>query len=242
MPKKKKKEGGKPPSWLTTFGDMNNLLLTFFVLMFTTAEIDGEKLRLILSPFNGSMGPLTGGMTLEPGKLSEMGHSIESLPSTTKGSKLAMAYEKAISYLRPEVIAQRINITIEERGIIITLGSDFYFKPGSSELNNEAKQLLQRIYNVFSSIPNLIQIEGHTDNTTIAPGSRMYDIEKIQNNWDLGYERASNVLVFLEDLGIGKRRLSAVSFGDTRPLESNDSPKGRAYNRRVEIIVKRDSN
>lgn len=235
---KKQKCNNKGPSWLTTFADMNNLLLTFFVLMYTTAEVEGEKLRLILSPFQGGLGPLKGGMTLEVGKLAEMGNSIEKLPSTEKGSKLAKSIEKAISLLQPEILAKKVRVSLEERGIVITLGSDFYFKPGSADLNEDAKVVLQRIYKTFANIRNLIRIEGHTDNTPITPGSVLY--KKFKSNWELSAQRAINVLEYLNSLGIDKRRLSAVAFGDTRPIETNDVPEGRAYNRRVEIIILRD--
>jgi chemotaxis protein MotB len=177
-------------------------------------------------------------MTLEVGKLAEMGHTIEKLPSTEKGAKLAKSFEKAISLLQPEMLSKKITIRLEERGIVITLGSDFYFKPGSAELNDDAKRVLHLIYKTFADIPNLIRVEGHTDNTPILPGSELS--KKFKSNWELSSQRAINVLKYLIDLGIDKRRLSAAAYGDTRPVETNDVPEGRAYNRRVEIIILRD--
>lgn len=241
MPKERKKqeEKGKAPSWLTTFGDMNNLLLTFFVLMFTTAEIEGEKMRLILSPFTGGLGPLKGGMTLEAGQFAEMGNNIEKLPSQEKGQKLSTAIEKAISYLSPEIIAKRVQVRLDERGVVITLGSDFYFKPASAELNEDAKEVLQTIFKVLMMIPNLIKVEGHTDNTPIPFGSNTFQLYK--DNWELSGARALAVLRYLTDLGFDPERISYAGYGDTRPIESNDTPEGRAYNRRVEIIILRES-
>ena len=71
--KKKKKGGAAPtPGWMVSYGDMTTLLLTFFVFMFTTATIDGQEFRLVLTAFRGSLGMLTGGMTLQKGRLEEM--------------------------------------------------------------------------------------------------------------------------------------------------------------------------
>ena len=64
--------------------------------------------------------------------------------------------------------------------------------------------------------------------------------KKFKSNWELSAQRAINVLEYLTTLGIDKRRLSAVAYGDTRPVETNDVPEGRAYNRRVEIIILRE--
>jgi chemotaxis protein MotB len=238
MPKKKEEEKGKAPSWLTTFGDMNNLLLTFFVLMFTTAEVEGEKMRLILSPFTGGLGPLKGGMTLEAGQFAEMGNSIEKLPSKEKGQKLSTSIDRAISYLSPEIISKRIQVRIDERGVVITIGSDFYFKPGSAELNDDAKEVLQNIFKVLTMIPNLIRVEGHTDNLQIPFGSDLF--QKFKDNWELSGERALSVLRYLTDLGLDPSRISYAGYAETRPIESNDTPEGRAYNRRVEIIILRE--
>src|SRR6056297_3746392 len=91
--------------WLLTYGDMTTLLLTFFVLMFTTATIDGYELRLILAAFPG-LGNYTGGNTLEAGPLAELGNTIESLPSMERGRALDQARRQAISIFSPEIQSQ----------------------------------------------------------------------------------------------------------------------------------------
>ncbi|MFW6344273.1 MAG: flagellar motor protein MotB, partial [Sediminispirochaetaceae bacterium] len=72
------------PEWMLTYGDMVTLLLTFFVMMYTTATVDGHKIQLILAAFSG-LGLYSGGMTLEAtGELAEMGNTVTSLPSTQR--------------------------------------------------------------------------------------------------------------------------------------------------------------
>ena len=83
--KQKKEECPALAEWQTTFSDMNQLLLTFFVLLISMAHFDVTEVQLILSPFQGGFGILPGGNTLNPGKLADMGNSMENLPSTDKG-------------------------------------------------------------------------------------------------------------------------------------------------------------
>lgn len=235
---RKKEKVAKAPSWITTMSDLNNLLLCFFILLYVLADVEVENIpRFFPSPFKGGMGPMTGGMSFEPGQLAEMGSRIESLPSNERGQSLAKAVEKAVSLFQPEILAKKIKVQLEERGLVITLGSDFYFKPGSAELNQDGIEVLQRIYKAFELLPNKIRIEGHTDNTTIPFGSELSKL--YPTNWDLSAKRAINVLLYLEFLGISSNRMSAVAFGDTRPIETNETPEGRAYNRRVEIVILR---
>jgi len=109
--KKEKRKKRGTPAWMVTYGDMTTLLLTFFILMFTTAEIEGRELQLILSAFRGSLGMHTGGLTLSKGVLAELGQQIETLPSKEKGERLAKAVEKAVAIFQPEVKSRNVKIT-----------------------------------------------------------------------------------------------------------------------------------
>ena len=72
------------PDWMLTYGDMTTLILTFFVLLYTAATISGSKLQLIIAAFTG-LGNLTGGNTLQVGKLAELGNDVMTLPSQQSG-------------------------------------------------------------------------------------------------------------------------------------------------------------
>lgn len=236
MPRKKKckkcEEGA--PDWLLTYGDMTTLLLTFFIMMFTTATIDGSELRMILAAFQG-LGSLMGGNTLEVGKLAELGNTIMSLPSRQRGSALDMARKMAISLFQPELRTKKVRIKEDERGLVISLAADAFFKPASADINvEEARSVLQRVSNLLSS-PELksylFRIEGHTDSAPTNPKG------KWPTNWELSTARATNVLHYLVDFGVNENQFQVAGFADTVPLASNDTPEGRAYNRRVDIVV-----
>ena len=238
MPAEKKKKKKCPPEgaadWLLTYGDMTTLLLTFFVLMFTTATVDGYKLKMILAAFQG-LGMFQGGTTLQAGKLAELGNTVMSLPSMQQGKALDEARKRAISLFQPEIQSQKVRIKEDERGLVISLTSDAYFEPASAEINiEESRTLLQRIARLLNS-PELddrkFRIEGHTDSLPTDPDGEW------ETNWELSAARSTNVLHYLVDFGADEGQFQVAGFADTVPLASNDTPEGRAYNRRVDIII-----
>lgn len=238
-PKKQKKQSEGTPDWMLTYGDMTTLLLTFFIFMFTTAEINGYKLQLILAAFQG-LGAYSGGNTLQQGKLAELGNTVMSLPSMQAGRALDKARRAATALFEPEIKSKKVRITEDERGLVITLASDAYFRPASAELNIEAsRELLQKVSTLLSSkelANRKFRIEGHTDNAPTDPNGPW------PSNWELSTARATNVLHYLVDFGVNENQFQVMGLGDTQPLMSNDTPEGRAYNRRVDIIVLSNGN
>ncbi len=238
-PKKKQKRGAA--AWLLTYGDMTTLLLTFFILMFTTAEIEGRDLQLILSAFKGSLGMFSGGMTLSEGVLAELGQQIESLPAKERGDQLAKAVEKAVSIFQPEVKSRKVKITEDERGIVISLVTDAFYESGSAELTLEGLAVIDKMGRFLSDddfSDNDIRVEGHTDNSPVSPESPFYEI--YPSNWELSAARAVKVVRILnEDYGISGKSLEAIGLGEHQPVETNDIEEGRAYNRRIEIVIMR---
>lgn len=234
-PKKTKKcpsEGAA--DWLLTYGDMTTLLLTFFVLMFTTATIDGEQLRLILAAFPG-LGNLQGGNTFEEGRLPELGNTILSLPSMQRGRALDQARRNAVSIFEPEVRSQRVRITQDERGLVISLAADAFFEVASAELDREgARDIFIRLADLLRS-PELqgrrFRIEGHTDSAPTDPAGPW------PTNWELSIERSLNVFRLLNDYQVPESRFQVMGLADTVPLVSNETAEGRAYNRRVDVII-----
>ena len=234
-PKKKKCPPEGAPEWMTTYGDMVTLLLTFFVMMYTTAEVDGSKLKLIIAAFSG-LGVLSGGNTLQSGELAELGNNIMSLPSMEKGRALDKARKRAVSQFQPEIKSNKVRITEDERGLIISLAADSFFRPASAEVDIEAaREALQKASSLLISLPErTFRIEGHTDSAPTDPAGPW------ETNWELSTARATNVLHYLVDFGVQENQFQVAGFADTEPIASNETPEGRAYNRRVDIIILTD--
>ncbi|GHV88351.1 hypothetical protein AGMMS50267_07110 [Spirochaetia bacterium] len=148
MAKKQKKEaGGSGGEWIVTYSDMVTLMLCFFVALFNPDDTDPSQMAAMISSFaNLGMGANSGGNTLSPGKLAELGNTIMSLPSMEKGRAMGTAYKKAVSLFAPEIKTNRVQVMHEERGLIITLASDAFFNPASARINIEqTRDILLRL-------------------------------------------------------------------------------------------------
>lgn len=228
-----KKEPKKPSQeWLTTYGDMITLMLCFFVMLYNPTEVDAVQMAALTASIHGD--PSAGGQSLASGRLSDLGNTINSLPSLEKGRSLGLSAKRAVSLFAPDVKSNKITLTSDERGLVITLASDSFFKEGSAVLNiEETRETLLRISQFLSS-PDLagrkFRIEGHTDNSPI-------NMDEWPSNWELSAARAVNVLHYLSDFGADEKQFSIGGYADTRPKYSNESAEGRAYNRRVDIII-----
>ena len=236
MKKRKKNEVKGPPPWMVTMGDMNNLLMCFFVIMMgdeTVTIVDDFK--IVASSFKGGLGMMDGGSSLSRGSLAEMGQAMNTLPSATKGKSLGSRLGKAEDILRPEIQAKAVRVTEDERGLIISLASDFFFDSGSAKLKPEMQPVLTKVSNIIRNIPNFVRIEGHTDSNTI----RQTQIrEGFRTNWELSASRSLAVLLYMtNEESVNPKQLSSVAFGEHRPIDNNNTPEGRAYNRRVDIVI-----
>ena len=234
---KEKKEPEKPSTaWQGTYGDMITLMLCFFVMLYNPSEVDVTQLATITQSLQmNETESVNGGMSLSTGKLSDLGNTINSLPAIEKGKSLGLAKKKAVSLFVPDIKSNKITITSDERGLVISLAADNFFAEGSADLNiEETRDSLLRLSDFFKA-PELknrrFRIEGHTDNTPVAENS------KFLSNWELSAARSMNVLHYLADYGVDESRFSVAGYADTQPKFSNDTPEGRAYNRRVDIII-----
>ncbi len=234
MAKKQKKEPDKPSTaWQGTYGDMITLMLCFFVMLYDPSETDAIQMAALQAAISNNN---TGGqVSLSPGTLATLGNVVSSLPALDKGKRLGPSMKKAISSFAPVVKTNKITITSDERGVVISLASDAFFEEGKAELNiGETRDILLRLARFFEE-PEVHdkrwRIEGHTDNRPVPAGS------EFKSNWELSAARAANVLHYLSDFGVNEQQFSIAGYADTRPKFSNDTPEGRAYNRRVDVII-----
>jgi len=237
MAKKKKAEGGGgAPEWIVTYSDMVTLLLTFFAALFNVSEVDEVQLQQMISSLNNiGMGAMEGGATLTAGRNADLGNTIMALPSMEKGKSLSTAKKKATSLFAPEVKSNKVRVTTDERGLVISLVSDAFFAPASAQINiEETRDILLRLGALLNSeelAGRKFRIEGHTDSIPVDPNGPW------PSNWDLSAARSINVLKYLTDIGVDEKRFQVAGFADTVPVASNDTAEGRAYNRRVDIVI-----
>ncbi len=140
--------------------------------------------------------------------------------------------EEARRLLQGQIADKRVTVEMDERGLVIVLSDDILFDSGKAEIKADAYPVLDKVTKVIiEKVPSKnIGITGHTDNVPITYSSWA-------SNWELSTARATNVLHYLQKKGVSPKRLSAIGYGEQRPIASNDTAAGRAKNRRVEIII-----
>jgi chemotaxis protein MotB len=237
MAKKKKAAAASDgEGWLATYADMITLLLCFFIILFNPDDITQGQLEAISESMRtGGIGSMAGGLTITPGRAADLGNTIMSLPSMERGRVMGTALRRAVSVFSPEIRTNLIKITHDERGLVITLAGDAFFHSASARINVDAtRDILLRLGTYLDSHElreRRFRIEGHTDSVDVDPAGPWED------NWHLSIERSRAVLRYLAALGINERRFQIAGFADTSPVASNDTPEGRAANRRVDIII-----
>jgi chemotaxis protein MotB len=145
--------------------------------------------------------------------------------------------EKKVDYLVQDIrdMVEGVEVELDKEEISVTLPCKKMFPPGSVELTAEGEEILLRIANILKEIPDReIRVEGHTDSTSILGSLK----DQYPTNWDLSAKRAVNVVKYLiDEVGIEPRRLSAVAYGEYRPIATNETEEGRDKNRRIVIDV-----
>jgi chemotaxis protein MotB len=134
--------------------------------------------------------------------------------------------------LKQEIGQGLVTVDREDDRVVVTVGSGGAFASGSASLTSKAREIMSQIAEVNQEGTSRINVSGHTDNMPLVFGSQYRD------NWDLAAARASSVVQELQSSGkIDGNRLQAMSFGEERPLDSNDTAQGRRKNRRIEIEI-----
>jgi chemotaxis protein MotB len=143
-------------------------------------------------------------------------------------------YQQLNQSLQSEVGADQVQIKQLQNRLQVTMVNAILFPEGGWELHDQGRRELSKIVPALQGVTGKqIVIEGYTDNLPIEePLARRFP-----TNWDLSAARAISVVRYLEPQGIDPSQLSAVSFGKYHPVASNDTPEGRAQNRRINIVI-----
>ena len=151
---------------------------------------------------------------------------------TESSEKAEIAEDELKVALRQEIGQGLVAVDRQKDKVIITVGAGGAFPSGSAELTESARKIMEEIAGVNESGSGKITVSGHTDDVPLIFGSQFRD------NWDLAAARASSVVQALEDTGkVPAGRMQAVSFGESQPVAGNDTARGRATNRRIEIEI-----
>jgi chemotaxis protein MotB len=141
------------------------------------------------------------------------------------------AYKDLLARFKEMIDAGTLRVKIVDGRMVVELATDILFGSGSADLSAPGKEALGQVATVLAAIPERdFQVEGHTDNAPIKT-------KQYPSNWELAAARAITVVRALETGGLPPERVSAASFAFHKPAAPNDTPEGKASNRRIEIVV-----
>jgi chemotaxis protein MotB len=254
QPVKKKKHGRGSPAWIVTFADLATLLLTFFILLLSFAEMDVEKYRAMAKSMavafgsNPVPGDNVGGspvtliesdavslpepmktVTDEPEFIDERGEA--DAPTRIPAGVIDLA-SRMIEELEPEVASDALSVNYDESRVVIRFSEEAAFRSGEAAIKPAMVPIIERVVEVLSGCSGDVLVAGYTDDRPIASG-------RYRSNWDLSAARAVSVVHELVlNRQVPAERVVAAGRAETNPLVPNDSPENRARNRRVEIAIR----
>lgn len=243
--------------WLITYADLITLLLIFFVIMYAMSKIDQSKFDTLAQTLQfqfkksdttlphgsgvvGSVDIGRGTSGDEPRKsdstVDAEQKKKEQEEKDKKEKELQDLLKKIQQYVETNKLQNQVFVADTPKGVAVTLSDLFLFDLGKADLKPVATPILDKLSSLFQSLHTKISIEGHTDNLPLATGSLYKD------NLGLSFERAASVNRFFTDKAkLPATMFMAVAYADTKPVAPNDSAENRQKNRRVEIVVLRDS-
>ena len=223
------------PAWMTTFADLVTLLLTFFVLLLSMANMEEVKFAEASASVRAAFGAHS--------KPAPSEFAIPILPSSPESTFAPIQndaalkmYKRIQSQLESDNIPEDIElIKKEDDTIILRINESILFQKGSAILSPTAYPTLRSLADIIRPIPMRLRIEGHTDSTPISK-------RKI-SNWNLSVDRAVAIMRFFKksDL-LPLDRMAAIGYGPDRPIVPNTTPQNMAKNRRVDFVLRTNNN
>lgn len=200
--------------WLFGYADIVTLLLAVFASLYATGRVSSAE-------------PPPAPVAEVPVEVTETPAAPEPAEAAVPVSELAVVFEGVVG---EGVSLPGIELTSSARGLVISLPEAGSFPAGRADLSGAAMVVMADLAARLHDLPNVIRVEGHTDDVPIATS-------QFASNWDLSTARATRVVEFLIEEGIDPGRLAAAGYAEYRPRLPNDTPDARARNRRVDIVV-----
>lgn len=218
---------GKSPIWLVTFGDVTALLLTFFVMLFSTTKIPSETWEAVVGPMSDSLQFSKAGRTPNP-------ESDKAVPIIELQPALPTEYLSAVlqDHLRQDEVLRNAIVRRQDSRVVISLYGNALFEQGNSQLSEKARDSVFRLGGVIANIGNQLEILGHADPTK-------NDGADFESNWLLALNRALAVAAELKASGY-QRNIIALGLGDSRYTHlDSDLSEARRFElaRRVDLVL-----
>ena len=217
--------------WLLTYADMITLLTAFFLMLYSMSVMSRGKFSALATSVRSGFGSVTPGGTgiLKDGSVGRASGNL----SGAEYRKYQDAMADLQRFVEQQGKSKIVRVRSDARGVTISLLSDgLLFERGSAALKTESGALLDHVAQLLRTMPNDIQVEGHTCDLPIHTVA-------FPSNWELSTARAGAILRYFttDTNALPSQRFTCAGYADTRPLADNDTEEHRAQNRRVDIVL-----
>lgn len=235
-------------NWLLSYLDLITLLLAMLVVMLAVARLHGQAPSASDTPVELVGTLATSGLPKYDGEYAEFDTTpipaswaeppaeplAAEAPLADDGVKVADAAPPLKAPSKESLglgdLGKSVDVIINEQSVSFRISNELLFPSGQATLSPAGLEVIKRLAAILTKNEYQVSVEGHSDPVPI-------QTRQFASNWELSSSRATSVLRELVRDGVSAERLRAVGYAETRPIESNDTPAGRAANRRVELIM-----
>lgn len=233
--------------WLVSYADFITLLFAAFAVMYAISSLNEGRYRVLSNALSVAFGrfpattmsPAIAPIIGKPGanstatlKIGDKSGGSDKLRRETR--KMQEIADRVMRALEPLIKNGQVRVSRNGRGVAIEINASVLFAPAQAVLHHQSMEGLKPVAEVLKSIDEIVQIEGHTDDTPISTA-------QFPSNWELSSARAVSVVHFFINNGIAPQRLIASGYADYRPVTTDPTPEGKARNRRVTLLILSES-
>ena len=234
--KKKKHEEHVDESWLVPYADILTLLLALFIVLFASSSVDQEKLDKMSAVFTQVFDGGTGFLE-QPAPIQSPNAESDQQPQQNSAylkdqKELAEIKDSVDNFIAVNEMEGQFATEMTDEGLLVTIRDSILFDPGKADVKPEYIPVVEELADVLvSNPPRSIVITGHTDNVPAGPN--------FSSNMELSVMRASKFYLVLlnSNSQLKSENISAKGYGENKAIAPNDTPEGRAKNRRVEVLI-----
>ena len=205
--------------WLLSYADFITLLFALFATLYAASTVDANKLSGVAESLQQAFA-----------ETALKTPSVLPAHSGIVGPANIAARAAIVRELGSDLAEHRLELTEDHRGLVLSIPEAGSFPAGRADMGAPAERYMTRLAAALQDVPNAVRVEGHTDDVPIRT-------ERYTSNWELSTARATRVVEYLIGQGVTPDRLSAAGYSEFHPRMDNDSPEGRARNRRVDVVI-----
>ncbi|HEY2844293.1 MAG TPA: flagellar motor protein MotB [Bryobacteraceae bacterium] len=234
--------------WLVSYADFITLLFAFFVVMFASSQTDKSKAKQISEAVEKALkeghsvsippavAKVLGGTVDDKGQGNAQMHGPGGAQKAAKEEQvevleLSVSLKTLSTELEQEIKTGKVEVSMTPRGIVVSLKQAAFFPSGADAVDPATFATMEKVAGALKAISNPVRIEGHTDAQPIHTA-------RFHSNWELSAGRSIAIMELLaQRFEIAHDRMAIVGYADTMPVADNDTPEGRARNRRVDLVI-----